>query len=77
MDSTSVVCSGCGYRIEPIFVFERSPKTKKLYLITRCPKDSCNFNIDIEESTDPPKRRPINKKRDDGEGGKSFWRYGV
>lgn len=80
MEPTSIVCPGCGFRVTPIYIFDRSPKTKKPYLITRCPKSSCNFNIDIEDYTGKPRRRPEDNKKDNdnGEnGGKSYWRYGL
>lgn len=79
MEPTSMVCPGCNFRIEPIYIFDRSPKTKKPYLITKCPKSSCGFNIDIEDYTGPRRKRLNDPPRPDdgGEGGKSFWRYGL
>lgn len=78
MEPTSMVCPGCGYRIEPIFIYDRDPKTKKPWLITKCPKSSCGFNIDLVEYTGQRKKRSEDKTRpnDSGEG-KSFWRYGL
>lgn len=81
MEPTTMVCPGCGYRIEPIFIYDRSPKTKKPYLITKCPKERCGFNIDIEEYVGQRKKRIENNPERDkdigGDGGKSFWRYGL
>jgi hypothetical protein len=80
MDPKSVVCPGCGNRIEPIYIFDRSPATKKPYLIVRCPRERCGFNIDIEDYTGPRKKHPENPQGDKGngkDGGKSFWRYGL
>lgn len=50
------VCLGCNLRVEPIRVTEKD-KTGKLWTITRCPRDRCNFNIDIIESAADPKSR--------------------
>jgi len=75
-----MVCPGCGYRIEPIYVYDRDPKTGKPWLITKCPKDRCGFNIDLDEYTGQRKKRAKDNERakDVGEdGGKSFWRYGL
>lgn len=81
MEAESMVCPGCNYRIEPIYIFDRSPKTKKPYLIVRCPRERCGFNIDIEDYTGQRKKRSEDKQGRDkdigGDGGKSFWRYGL
>lgn len=77
MEPTSTVCPGCGYRVEPIYIFDRSPRTKKPYLITQCPRERCKFNIDITDYTGQRKKGAEDNKKDDGEGGKSFWRYGL
>lgn len=76
MDST--VCPGCGLRVEPIRTFERSPKTGKVWTIVKCPRERCGFNIDIEEEYTRPPKPPVDKKKSDpGDGGRSFWRYGI
>jgi len=81
MEAESMVCPGCGFRIEPIYIFDRSPKTGKPYLIVRCPRERCSFNIDIEDYTGPRKKRaedkPQKSKDIGGDGGKSGWRFGL
>ena len=82
MEAETMVCPGCNLRIEPIYVYDRSPKTKKPYLILRCPRERCGFNIDIEEYIGQrPKRlenKPPDRSKDiGGDGGKSFWRHGL
>lgn len=80
MEPKKMVCPGCNLSIEPIYVYDRSPKTKKPYLILRCPKERCGFNIDIEEYIGQrPKRVENNEKKskDVGGDGGSFWRYGL
>lgn len=80
MEPKTMVCPGCNLRIEPIYVYDRSPKTKKPYLILRCPRERCGFNIDIEEYIGQrPKRAENKQERDKGVGGDggSFWRYGL
>lgn len=65
MDST--VCGKCGYRVTPIRVFGRSPKTGKQWTIIKCPRESCGFNIDILEGYG---KDPKNKQdRQDGSRG--------
>lgn len=72
----STVCLGCGYRVTPIKLFDRDPKTNKPYLLTQCSRDSCKFFIDIEDYTG--KSVPKNKKEPgDGNSGRSFWRYNL
>lgn len=81
MDAKKMVCPGCNLSIEPIYVFDRSPKSKQPYLITKCPRERCGFNIDIEEYTGQRKKhtddKPERNKDIGGDGGKSFWRYGL
>lgn len=80
MDAEAMVCPGCNRRVEPIYVFERDPKSKKSWLITKCPYERCGFNIDLELYTGQRKKRPEDNKREEGggeNGGKSFWRYGL
>ena len=76
---TSMVCPGCGLRIEPIYVFDRSPKTRKPYLITKCPRERCGFNIDIEDYVGQRKKRSEDNKREDGgeNGRRPGWRFGL
>lgn len=43
-----IVCLGCEYGVEPIRVIERCDKTGKSWVITRCSRERCGFNIDIQ-----------------------------
>lgn len=43
-----MICPGCNQRVEPVKSFENSPKTGKQWVITRCPRERCGFNLDIE-----------------------------
>lgn len=67
-------CPGCGQSVDPIRIFDRSPKTGKPYLIVQCPRERCKFNIDIEPYTGKPAPK-VDEKPDDT--GRSFWRYGM
>jgi len=73
-----MVCPGCNLSVDPIRVFDRSPRTGKGYLITKCPRERCGFNIDIEEWSGKrvPPPPPDKKKPGDGDDGRSFWKYG-
>lgn len=80
MEPISMVCPGCGYRIEPIYIYDRDPKTKKPWLITKCPKSHCGFNINLEEYTGQRKKRSKDNERGKNvgeDGGKSNWRFGL
>lgn len=81
MEAESMVCPGCNLRIEPIYIFDRSPKSGKPYLIVRCPRERCGFNIDIEDYTGPRKKHTDDKspraKDIGGDGGKQGWRFGL
>ncbi len=44
-----IVCIGCQKSVEPITVFVKSKDSLKEWRITKCPRDSCNFNMDIEQ----------------------------
>jgi len=63
MDST--VCPGCKLRVEPIRVFECDDRTKKWWRITRCPRERCNYNLDLERC-DKPGTGSRAKGEDDG-----------
>lgn len=68
MDST--VCGGCALRVEPIKAFEKDPDGKRWWLITRCPRERCAYNIDIE-----PYDRPDLAGRKDGRNKRrGFWK---
>jgi hypothetical protein len=69
----TIVCPGCGLRVEPIRVFEKSPKSSQWWRIIKCPRERCNFNIDINECDKPGPGRNKDKPDDGG----SFWRPGV
>ena len=73
----SIVCPGCGQRISPIKVFDRSPKTGKPYLLTQCPRERCKFFIDLEDYTGKAVPTQHKEKPADGDSGRSFWRYGL
>lgn len=47
-----IVCVGCGLRVSPIEVFEPDARKKTGWIITRCPRERCGFNIDIAEASD-------------------------
>ncbi len=66
MDAT--ICGGCGLRIEPTKVFEKDRDDKRWWLITRCPRERCGYNIDIE-----PYEHPGNRK-DERNRNRSFWK---
>ncbi len=48
-----MVCPGCNLSIEPIRIFEQSKKSKQWWRITKCPRERCGFNIDIDECDKP------------------------
>lgn len=83
MDST--ICSGCHLRVEPIRTFEQSKKSKQWWRITKCPRERCGFNIDIEECDKPGASTgkttiyppPDKKKSKDDDSDRSFWNYGL
>lgn len=62
------LCPKCQRNVEPIKVFDRSPKTKKPYLITRCSYERCKWNFDIEDYTGP---KSPEREVDDG---RRFWK---
>lgn len=61
------ICLGCKLRVSPIEVFEQAPRSKKGWIITRCPRERCGYNIDIAEASDHL-RRPKDKN-----GRRYFW----
>ncbi len=62
----SEICPGCRLSIDVIKIFERSPKTGKEWLISRCPRERCSYNLDIEAA-------PIRRKTDPENGTSYFW----
>ena len=44
------ICPGCQRSVEPLEELVKDPKTKKAWLIQRCPFERCKFNIDISET---------------------------
>lgn len=66
MDST--ICGGCALRVEPIKVFKQDLDGKRWWLITQCPRERCEFNIDIELCDKPGGRKDIRNK------GRGFWK---
>ena len=79
MDST--VCTGCNQRVEPIRIFEQSKKSKQWWRITKCPRERCGFNIDIETCDKPGASKTVypkdKEKPEPPDEGRSFWRYGL
>lgn len=75
----SIICQGCGYRVETVKIFDRSKKTGKPYLLTKCARESCGFFADIEDYTG--KSVPPQNKSESGVGdekrGRGFWRSDV
>lgn len=69
----SMVCPSCNLSIEPIRVFEKSKNSAQWWRITKCPRDRCSFNIDLEKCDSPGR----NSKSKDGDKGRAIWRYGV
>ncbi len=49
----AMVCPGCQQRIEPIRIFEKSKRREQWWRITKCPRERCGFNIDINECDKP------------------------
>ena len=54
---------GCNLRIEPIRVFEKSKGGKQWWRITRCPRERCGFNLDIERYERPGNNEIRNGRR--------------
>lgn len=72
------ICPGCHFSIEPIGTFAKSPKAERWWRITKCPRERCGFNIDIESCDKPGTGHPTNKKKsNEDDDGRSFWRYGL
>lgn len=71
-----VICPGCKLAVDPIKLFDRSPKTGKPYLLVRCPRERCGRFIDIEDYTGKSVPPSDKKKPEDGDKSRSFWRYG-
>lgn len=72
-----MVCPGCNLSVVPIKLFDRSPKTGKPYLLTKCPRERCGRFIDIEDYTGKPVPPAGQKKSGPSDDGRSFWRYGL
>ncbi len=66
----AVICGRCLLSVEPIRVFEKSPRSDKWWRITRCPKERCGFNLDIE-ACDKPGNGKGTKDKEDGR--RYFW----
>src|SRR4029077_14395198 len=64
----AIVCPGCNIRVTPIRTFERAKQSAQWWRITKCPRERCGFNIDLEKC-DNPGRGP---QTNDNE--RSFWR---
>lgn len=46
-------CPGCGMAVEPVRAFERDPATRKWWRVSKCPRERCGFNIDLDECDNP------------------------
>lgn len=62
------ICPGCQLSVDPIRIFEKSPKANKWWRITRCPRERCAFNIDLDACDYPP------GGEDKKDGRRSFWK---
>ena len=67
MDAT--ICGGCGFRVEPVGEFEKDRDGKRWWLITRCPRERCRFNIDLELY-----ERPIGDRKNARNERRNFWK---
>lgn len=65
----AIVCQGCQLSVIPIRVFAQSKKSKQWWLITKCPRERCGFNIDLEQCGDPGH----NTKSETRDERRSFW----
>lgn len=63
-----MVCPGCNTQIMPIRTFERDKKSKKGWLITKCPRERCSYNIDIET------HEPIKSNKDEDDKRRFLWK---
>lgn len=73
----ATICPKCNLSVDPLRVFDRSKASGKEYIILRCPRERCGFNIDIEEYISKPLPPADKKKSSKKDGGGSFWRYDV
>lgn len=62
------ICPGCNLNVDPVRIFEKSLKGNKWWRITKCPRERCGFNMDLEECDKPGPSYMKSK-----EGGRSFW----
>jgi len=70
----AIVCPGCHLSVIPIRIFEQSKRTKQWYRITKCSRERCGFNIDLDECDKPAPRNTGPKDENDR---RSFWNYGL
>jgi len=63
-----ITCPGCQQNVDPLKLFEKSPATEKWWLITRCPRERCGYNLDLA-----PYDKPGSDK-DKSDGRRSFWK---
>lgn len=73
----ATICPGCHLSVEPIKLFDRSPKTGKPYLLTRCPRERCGYFLDVEDYTGKSVPPESKKKPGDNIERRNFWRYGL
>lgn len=67
----AVICGRCLLSVEPIRIFEKSPRADKWWRITRCPKERCGFNLDIEACDKPGTSVKDHKDKEDKR--RYFW----
>jgi len=65
----SLVCKGCNLSVIPIKVFGQSKKSKQWWLVTKCPRARCGFNMDLIECDDPSDSKKSKTRIE----GRSFW----
>ena len=66
----TIVCPGCNLSVTPIRVMEKAPNTKQWWRITKCPRERCKRNIDVEKYD----KFKHNSRPDEDDEGRSFWR---
>lgn len=47
------LCPGCNLSVEPLKIFEKSPETLAWWVISRCPRERCAYNLDLEQYSGP------------------------
>lgn len=74
----AVICTGCKLSVEPIRIVEKSKRSDQWWRITKCPRERCGFNIDIEKLPAGWQGSPKGiEGPDKDDEGRSVWRYGL